>query len=116
MKEKSESITREEFLEIFESTTLAQLRAIRLLRRPSSTRPPKVDEEQSNMAVVLAVLAAADGPLHIDEIIARARQQHGRKLSRESLVSAITKKVLDQNTFRRTDPNTFDLLKRPSKP
>jgi hypothetical protein len=30
------------------------------------------------------------------------------------LVSALTKKVLDQNTFARTAPNTFDLLHRPS--
>jgi hypothetical protein len=30
------------------------------------------------------------------------------------LVSALTKKVLDQNTFCRTAPNTFDLLKRPA--
>jgi hypothetical protein len=26
----------------------------------------------------------------------------------------LTKKVLDQNTFTRTAPNTFDLLKHPS--
>jgi hypothetical protein len=29
------------------------------------------------------------------------------------LVSALTKKVLDQNTYGRTAPNTFDLLSRP---
>jgi len=53
-------------------------------------------------------------PLHIDEIIHRAQKDHHRQLHRESLVSALTKKVLDQNTFARTAPNTFDLLKRPS--
>jgi hypothetical protein len=55
------------------------------------------------MDVVCDVLAAAPGPLHIDQI------------SRESLVSALTKKVLDQNTFCRTAPNTFDLINRPPK-
>jgi hypothetical protein len=64
--------------------------------------------------LVQAILAQADQPLHIDEIVARAQKQFGRQLRRESLVSALTKKVLDQNTFRRTAPNTFDLLNRPS--
>jgi hypothetical protein len=44
-----------------------------------------------------------------------ANQSYGVKLSRESLVSAITKKVLDQNTFCRTAPNTFDLINRSPK-
>jgi len=67
------------------------------------------------MDVVQDVLAAASGPLHINEIIQGASQSYGVKLSRESLVSAITKKVLDQNTFCRTAPNTFDLINRLSK-
>lgn len=67
------------------------------------------------MEVVLDVLAAAPGPLHIDEIIQRASQSYGVKLSRESLVSAITKKILDQNTFCRTAPNAFDLINRTPK-
>ena len=52
--------------------------------------------------------------LHITDIIERAKKDHHRPLRRESLVSALTKKVLDHNTFSRTAPNTFDLLKRPS--
>jgi hypothetical protein len=43
-----------------------------------------------------------------------ARSSTRAPLRRESLVSTLTKKVLDHNTFRRTAPNTFDLLKRPS--
>jgi len=50
----------------------------------------------------------------LNEIIRRAQQLHQRPLRRESLVSALTKKVLDQNTFTRTAPNTFDLLQRPA--
>jgi hypothetical protein len=57
---------------------------------------------------------AAKGPLHINEIILRAKKDCRRQLRRESLVSALTKKVLDQNTYCRTAPNTFDLLSRPS--
>ena len=66
------------------------------------------------MDVVHDLLLAAKGPLHINDIIQRAKKGYHRQLRRESLVSALTKKVLDQNTFTRTAPNTFDLLHRPS--
>jgi hypothetical protein len=112
-KQKSTPLDREGLLEILESATHAQLRALRLLRRPAA-KPPAHPSDQSSIALVQAILVQAGQPLHIEEIIARALKQHGRKLSRESLVSALTKKVLDQNTFRRTAPNTFDLLQRPS--
>jgi len=65
------------------------------------------------MNVVYDILLAAKGPLHINDILLRAKMDHRRPLRRESLVSALTKKVLDQNTYRRTAPNTFDLLSRP---
>jgi hypothetical protein len=66
------------------------------------------------MDVVHDILLAAKGPLHITDIIQRAKKDHRRPLRRESLVSALTKKVLDHHTFSSTAPNTFDLLKRPS--
>ena len=65
------------------------------------------------MEIVIEILVAAKGPLHVTDILLRAKKDYRRQLSRESLVSALTKKVLDQNTFTRTAPNTFDLLKRP---
>jgi hypothetical protein len=58
---------------------------------------------------------SAQGPLHISEILARAQERFQRHLSRESLVSALTKKVLDQRTFCRVGRNTFDLLERQGK-
>ena len=105
---------REDLIEILEAATHAQLRALRLLRRPAPQRSQASPPPQSSMALVQAILAQAGQPLHIEEIIARAQKQYERQLRRESLVSALTKKVLDQNTFRRTAPNTFDLLKPPS--
>jgi hypothetical protein len=38
------------------------------------------------------------------------QKRHGVKLRRESIVSAMTKKVLDGHTFRRTGRNEFALL------
>jgi hypothetical protein len=107
-------LTKDELLNVLEITTTAQLRALRALRRSQQRpRPPAEPGRKSNMAIVHDILAAAKGPLHVQEIIQRAKKDHRRQLPRESLVSALTKKVLDQNTYVRTAPNTFDLLSRP---
>jgi len=108
-------LTQNELLDILEKTTEAQLRVLRSLRpppaRPTPARDPK---RKSNIAIVHDILLASNGPLHITEIIRRAQQDHQRPLRRESLVSALTKRVLDQHTFCRPTPNTFDLLHRPT--
>ena len=114
MNQNPASLQREDLLEILEATTHAQLRALRLLRRPAPQRAQLSPPPQSGIAMVQALLTQAGQPLHIDELLARAQKQFGRSLRRESLVSALTKKVLDQNTFRRTAPNTFDLLNPPA--
>lgn len=107
-------LTREQLLDILESTAHAQLRALHAFRPAKARRPRSPDHKgKSNIAIVEDVLKAAQGPLHIQDILTHAQQRFHRKLSRESLVSALTKKVLDRHTFTRTAPNTFDLLHRP---
>jgi hypothetical protein len=110
-----EPLTKNDLIEVLESSALAQLRALRSLRR-AAQRPavPLGAKRKSNMDIVYDILLAAKGPLHITDILQRAKKDCHRPLRRESLVSALTKKVLDQNTFSRTAPNTFDLLKRPT--
>jgi hypothetical protein len=108
------ALSKEDLVDILEKTALAQLKALRSLRRPAASRPGSPGQKsKSNMDIVYDILSAAPGPLHINEIIQQARQTYSRRLSRESLVSALAKKVLDQNTYTRTAPNTFDLLQRP---
>jgi hypothetical protein len=65
------------------------------------------------MDIVIGILKKACGPLYLDEILRCAEQLHHRPLRRESLVSAITKRILDHRTFTHAAPNTFDLLHRP---
>lgn len=106
-------ITREELLIIIESMLDAQIRTIRSLRKtPSIPKQRRSSKGRSNIGVVIDVLSDADGPLHINEIVQRAHSMFGRKLSRESLVSSLTKKVLDHQVFKRVAPNTFDLIQR----
>ena len=110
---KPSPLTRHDLLEILEETGHAQLRALRLLRGSKRGRPKGPAKALSNIDVVMDILTKEKGPLHLDEILRRAQQLHHRHIRRESLVSALTKKVLDHHTFTRTAPNTFDLLHRP---
>jgi len=108
----SDPITKDEMLDTLEAMLEAQLRAVRTLRggkRPKMAEGP-AGKRKSNMAVVEDLLRAAGEPLHVNELIARAKRDHGRMLKRESIVSALTKKVLDRQTFKRTGPNVFGLL------
>ena len=108
-------LNKDDIIDVLENMALAQLRALRALRRSEhrKTASPELNRK-SNMEVVYEILLAAQGPLHINDIIQRAKKDCRRQLRRESLVSALTKKVLDQNDFTRTAPNTFDLLPRPA--
>ena len=108
----ADPVTRAEMLDALETMLEAQLRAVRSLRDGKRRRPTggEAGSRKSNMSVIEDLLLAANEPLHITEIIARAKRDHGRALKRESIVSALTKKVLDRQTFERTGPNVFGLL------
>jgi hypothetical protein len=52
----------------------------------------------------------ARSPLHVSRIIQRIEQAFGVRLDRESLVSALSKKVARRDRFLRPEKNTFALL------
>ena len=108
----SDPATREYVIEILEAMLDGQLRALRALRRGAGRRKPAGSRpgRKSNTDLVEDILLSAGSPLHVNEIISRALRDHGRELKRESIVSALTKKVLDGRTFRRTGRNRFGLL------
>jgi hypothetical protein len=89
-----------------EDSLAAQLRAVRRLRsgEPAEARPR---EGRSQMETIYDILRAARQPLHVAEIIRRAEAAHGVQLDRESIVSALSKKVARGQRFVRTGPNTF---------
>ncbi len=105
--------SREDLLEILTAAAEGQLRALRALRRRQLRPEPSPEKRRSNIAIVEDILRSSPGPLHISEILTQAQERYQRRLSRESLVSALTKKILDRNTFCRVGHNTFDLLERP---
>lgn len=110
--------SREVILEVIEAALGAQLRAVRKLRRGGggAAKPGEGSRRRgrSHMSIVEDILQEAGSPLHISAIIERARDRFAHELDRESLVSALTKRVTRKDRFVRTAPNTFALL--PSKP
>jgi len=63
----------------------------------------------SNMDMATDILQRAQRPLHISEIIAQVKSKYGVSLDRESLVSALVKKVHRRQGLSRTAPNTFQI-------
>lgn len=105
-----ESKIPEWFLSFYESLFSAQLRALRQLKSP---KPRSVkrreDKSMSNMDMAIDILRRSHGPLHISEIISQVKAKHGVTLDRESLVSALVKKVHRRQGLSRTAPNTFEI-------
>ena len=86
----------------------AQLRAVRRLRKAGSTPPPprrKTRMSQADMAY--DILIKARKPLHVTELLERIGKSFQVTVDRESLVSALTKKVMRGDRFIRTGKNTF---------
>jgi DNA-directed RNA polymerase delta subunit len=89
----------------------AQLRALKRLRGSSEEDEPR-EKSKSQIEIVFNILSAAKVPLHVSQIISEAEKTFGVKLDRESLVSALSKKVMKEDRFVRTGKNTFDLKDR----
>jgi predicted transcriptional regulator len=105
-----ESKIPEWFLSFYESLFLAQLRTVRQLKSPKPKRAKgREDKGMSNMDIVIDILRRAPKPLHISEIITQAKTKYGVTLDRESLVSALVKKVHRHQGLSRTAPNTFQI-------
>jgi hypothetical protein len=102
-----------EWAKLQEELFKAQLAVIRGYRRSKepgeSGKMSSQSQRKSQMSMVTDMLSAAGEPLHVSEIIRRAEQQYGAKLDRESVVSALTKKVNKGVAFVRSGPNIFGL-------
>jgi len=88
--------------EIAEST-------IKIIESFEKSGKPRARKRTSKIDVARNVLFDAGKPLHVSEIVRLAKQIHDVDLERDSIVSAILKKVKAEQTFIRTAPNTFAL-------
>jgi hypothetical protein len=105
-----ESKIPEWFLSFYESLFSAQLRTIRQLKSPKVRKAKRGEEKSmSNMDMAIDILRRGQRPLHVSEIIAQVKTKHGVTLDRESLVSALVKKVHRHQGLSRSAPNTFEI-------
>ena len=106
-----ESKIPEWFLSFYENLFSAQLRVVRQLKSPKAQKrkAPTGHKGMSNMDMAIDILRRSQQPLHVSEIIAQVKVRHGVELDRESLVSALVKKVHRHQGLIRTAPNTFQI-------
>lgn len=111
---------RDDLLEVLEAISKAQLRTIRRLRlSPKTKRKGDAVEGTrriSSMEMVYDILKRESSPVHITDILAAVKKRFGVELDRESVVSAISKRVARQDRFMRTAPNTFALIPEREQP
>jgi hypothetical protein len=105
-------------LEATEASLAAQLKAIRSLRIAKQSpgaqsllpAPPSRSKGRSHIDMTYDILVDAANPLHVSEIILRIAARFNVRVDRESLVSALSKRVARADRFKRTDKNTFALI------
>jgi len=101
---------RQAIMEAEEIKLKAQLRAIReAIKGKNETRSDDNVKRTSQVDYVYQVLKYHKKPMHVSEIIEKCRHEYGIVLHRESIVSALLKKVVRMDRFIKTDPNTFGL-------
>ena len=99
-------------LNIFETLARAQLNAIKQLRKNAGlieVEKPKV-KRMSQVKMVYNILFSVKKSMHVNDIIIAAKQKFDINIDKESLVSALTKRVKRQDRFTKTGPNTFALI------
>lgn len=106
---KSDDI-RKTLLEVEEIKLKAQLRSVReAIKGEKQPEPNDEYKRTSQTEYVYQILKQEKKPLHISEIIKRCKDNYDIVLSRETIVSALLKKVNRFDRFIKTGPNTFGL-------
>lgn len=94
------------YLQYSKDVAIAKLKIIERFQQQGRGQSKK---RTSNIDIVQNVLNSAGHPLHVSDIIQMAKKNYQVQLNRDSIVSAILKKINAGQTFIRTAPNTFAL-------
>jgi len=89
-----------------------QLNAIRAFLREAGEDVEQEPREKgpSQVSIAYNILKEAKEPLHMSEILKRAKEQFGVDIDRESITSSMTKKIQRGKMFQRTGRNTYTVL------
>ena len=100
------------YLELQRELLQAQLRVVYRHQRKTVPHGQKRNRT-SNLTIVEDILQNSGQPLHISKIIEIAQKAYNVRLERDSIVSALIKKINAGRTFIRIAPNTFALKNSP---
>ncbi len=107
--------TSPDLLEVIDSALTAALREVRRARAMAPVDALPISKSKakstSNVNLCLDVLGSAGRPLHISSLL-EALRKLGVTSSRDSIVSALSKRLAPNGPFVRTEPNTFGLATR----
>ena len=96
----------EQYLSFQKAVAESKLKVIEHFEKGGQTKHRK---RTSKIDIAYNVLNDAGRPLHVSEIVQLAKEGYDVQLDRDSIVSAVLKKVKADQTFVRTAPNTFAL-------
>jgi hypothetical protein len=104
----------EELLNLYESLLRAQLNVIRQYRKDSGLEnsDEPANKGMSQMDIIYDILSESQKSMHVDDIIDIAEKRFDKKFDKESIVSALAKRVSRQDRFIKTAPNTFFLISK----
>lgn len=101
-----------EWAELQELLLQEQLRVVRRFLKKKKGVPEPTETKKtgkSKISIARHILESSQKPLHVNEIIERAKDEYQVTIDRESIVSAMTKKIRKGDTFVRVGRNTFGL-------
>jgi hypothetical protein len=99
-----------EWAKFQESLLRSQLKVIREFLRAAEPEQAPRPRRTSQIGIVYDILTEAREPMHLTEIIRRAKSDFNVEIEPGSIVSALTKKVNSGRMFRRVGPSTFEIL------
>ena len=102
--------TFDKLLEFQKDLIQSQLKVIYRYQQ-QSPHLKKTAQRTSKLNIVEDILASYHQPLHISKIIEIAKNDYNVTLERDSIVSALVKKIHAGVRFIRVAPNTFALKK-----
>ena len=94
-----------DFIEEVAKSTLDVVNKFRKNAASAKSRAPRTYKFE----YVETILQNAHKPLHIDDIIDIATKEYNVNISKDSLSSAISKKIRSGGSITRTAPNTFTM-------
>jgi hypothetical protein len=102
--------TFDKILQFQKELLQSQLKIVYRFQQQSPDLKKKL-KRTSKLDIVEDILASYDQPLHISKIIEIAKNDYNVILERDSIVSALVKKIQAGVRFSRVAPNTFALKK-----